>query len=341
MTQVVVKNVTTGYGQTHVLDNVSFEVSDGSMLAVLGASGSGKTTLLRVLAGFKTADSGHIAFGSLTVLAPNIMVPTQLRGVGFVPQEGALFPHLSVEKNVAFGLRGKTKQRVRVQEVLELVGLQALAKKYPHELSGGQAQRVALARALAPQPDVLLLDEPFSALDKSLREELGQEVKAILRALNTTSILVTHDQEEALGLADEVLVLMHGRVMQQGTPQVMYQTPSNVEVGKFLGDLIDLPVWEFSHGSVVCGLGQIKVSNTPIEQGNYVVGFRPEQVILGQGEIYATVLGLRYHGYDTVVSLRLPTGELISARVQAQINLDGGDVVAVSLSGAGRVFLVD
>jgi ABC-type Fe3+/spermidine/putrescine transport system ATPase subunit len=152
---------------------------------------------------------------------------------------------------------------------------------------------------------------------------------------------VTHDQEEALGLADEVLVLMHGRVMQQGTPQVMYQTPSNVEVGKFLGDLIDLPVWEFSHGSVVCGLGQIKVSNTPIEQGNYVVGFRPEQVILGQGEIYATVLGLRYHGYDTVVSLRLPTGELISARVQAQINLDGGDVVAVSLSGAGRVFLVD
>ena len=338
MTHVVVSDLSASYGKTLVLKRLSFEVPSSSMLAVLGASGSGKTTLLRVLAGFKRMNEGTIAFGQMTVADDRTWVATKSRGVGIVPQEGALFPHLSVEKNVAFGLHHSENAKARVREVLELVGMQDFAKRNPHELSGGQAQRVALARALAPEPNLLLLDEPFSALEQGLREELGFEVKQLLESLKTTSILVTHDQEEALGLADQVLVIMNGTAAQQGSPQDVYQSPATAQVGHFVGDLIELPVTQWSGNVVQSALGSIEVTQSPKLAEDVVVCVRPEQISLGSGNTKAKVCELRYHGYDTVVTLELSAGEHISARVHGSPSVKVGEFVLIGVLGTGLIF---
>ena len=241
MTSVDVEGVNAGYGRTPVLTNFNLQVQSGSMLAVLGSSGSGKTTLLRVLAGFIHPSTGRITFGDTVIVDSGVWLPPEKRGIGIVPQEGALFPHLDVYQNVAYGLQGQTDIAARVEELLELVDMRGFAQRRPQELSGGQAQRVALARALAARPALVLLDEPFSALDKGMRGELGHEVRAVLQQLETTSILVTHDQEEALALADEVSVLSKGALVQQATPQDLYANPVNLEVARFVGELVELP----------------------------------------------------------------------------------------------------
>ena len=235
----------TGSGQTGTLavDDVSLHVPHGSLTAVLGPSGCGKTTLLRLIAGFLVPDSGTIAFDDRVVAGAGRPVPPQDRRVGYVPQEGALFPHLDVAGNIGFGLpRGERGSGARIDEMLDLVELpRAFRTRAPHELSGGQQQRVALARALAPRPTVVLLDEPFSSLDASLRESTGRAVARALRAARATGLLVTHDQSEALSLSDQVAVLRDGRLIQAGSPADVYLAPHDPELARFVGGATPLP----------------------------------------------------------------------------------------------------
>ena len=219
-----------------VLQGVNLSVPAGSLVAVLGLSGCGKTTLLRAIAGFERVQRGRIALGTRTLDdGHRVYVPPERRGIGYVPQEGALFPNLSVQANVAFGLSRAQRRTDVVRELLELVGLAHLARRFPHQLSGGEQQRVALARALARRPEVLLLDEPFSSLDASLRSTVREEVSALLRRQGATTVLVTHDQEEALSLADSVAVLRDGTIVQQGTPAELYSKPVDARLASFLG----------------------------------------------------------------------------------------------------------
>ncbi|MGZ8800625.1 MAG: ABC transporter ATP-binding protein, partial [Aeromicrobium sp.] len=210
MTALRITDLRAAYGAAPVLCGVNLELTRDQLLAVLGPSGCGKTTLLRVLAGFMPAQSGLIELRERVLTGPGRNIPPERRRISIVPQEGALFPHLSVEDNVGFGLRQAADRTSRVSAMLDLVGMTAEARRYPSELSGGQQQRIALARALAPRPDFVLLDEPFSALDAHLREHLRKEVKDILRAESATAILVTHDQQEALSVADQIAVMREG-----------------------------------------------------------------------------------------------------------------------------------
>lgn len=224
------------YGATPVLRGVDLTIRTGALTAVLGPSGSGKTTMLRLLAGFERADRGQIELGDRTVDNARSVVPPEKRRIGYVPQDGALFPHLTVRENVGFGLPRAQRRSGRIEELLELTDLSGMAGRYPHQLSGGQQQRVALARALAPSPDLVLLDEPFSALDAALRTTVRAEVLAILRATACTAILVTHDQDEALSMADRIAVLREGRVVQHGTARELYDTPADPQLACFLGE---------------------------------------------------------------------------------------------------------
>ena len=243
MTSLYLEGVTKTYGPTRVLEGVDLDVPARSITTVLGPSGCGKTTLLRIIAGFTDPDAGTVTFGTSTVVGAGRVVPPQRRHVGYVPQEGALFPHLDVAANITFGLpRGQRRATARVDELLALVGLDdALRRRYPHELSGGQQQRVALARALAPRPALVLLDEPFSSLDAGLREGTARAVVAALRAADTTAVLVTHDQSEALSLSDQVAVMRAGRLAQIDNPAALYRSPVDVGVATFVGGAVLLP----------------------------------------------------------------------------------------------------
>ena len=237
MKQLVVRGACKSFGDHTVLDGVDLTVPSGSFTGILGVSGSGKTTLLRIVAGFERLDRGEVQLGSEVVDdGRHVFVPCEHRRIGYVPQEGALFPHLSVGRNIAFGLRRGPKRRERVMELLAMVGLTGLGRRYPHQLSGGQQQRVALARALATDPEIVLLDEPFSSLDASLRASVRAEVHDVLRQTGATSILVTHDQDEALSMADQVAVLRHGVIAQLGTPADIYQRPLDPALARFLGE---------------------------------------------------------------------------------------------------------
>lgn len=220
-----------------VLEEVSFEIEPGELVAAVGQSGSGKTTLLRLLAGFERPDSGTISLGGGTVVSDSEFVLPEKRNIGFVFQDLALFPHLSVAKNIAFGIKDKSVAAKRVQELIETVGLGGLEKRYPWQLSGGQQQRVAIARSLAPKPSVLLLDEPFSSLDQSIRFQVRTEIQEILKLTGTTAIIVTHDIEDAYAMANRMLVLDHGKLVQFDTPEQVYLKPVNDRVARLGGKL--------------------------------------------------------------------------------------------------------
>ena len=242
MTGFDVRGVHKSYGDHRVLRGVDLTIETGSLTAILGASGSGKTTLLRILAGFERADSGTITMGDRVVDDGHRHLAPERRRVGYVPQEGALFPHLSVAGNVAFGLDRAARRGERVSELLELVGLGDLGHRYPHQLSGGQQQRVALARALAINPAIVLLDEPFSSLDAALRASVRADVVTALRTAGATALLVTHDQDEALSMADRVAVLRDGVIAQIGAPQQLYDRPADVDLAGFSVKRTSCPV---------------------------------------------------------------------------------------------------
>jgi iron(III) transport system ATP-binding protein len=339
MTALKIAGVTKAFGAVQVLRGVDLSV-DGGVTAVLGASGDGKTTLLRVIAGFIRPDAGTIQLGDDLVVGNGTYLPAQKRKVGFVPQEGALFPHRSVAANITFGLPAADRRGPRLQEMLDLVELPAsIADRFPHELSGGQQQRVALARALAPRPDVVLLDEPFSSLDASLREGTGRAVVRALRAASTTAVLVTHDQGEALSLSDQVAVMRQGRLVQVDSPVSMYNRPVDPAVATFMGGATVLPA-RVRGPMASCALGDVVISAGQV-QGDGVVVVRPEQIVptTAQHGVRATVVDVSYYGHDATVRMRLgEDGPVVVSRFSHVPVPSSGDEIHVTVTGTALAF---
>ncbi|MFI9557774.1 ABC transporter ATP-binding protein [Nonomuraea endophytica] len=369
MSGLAVSGVMKAFGGTAVLRGAALDVADGDLAAVLGPSGCGKTTLLRIVAGFERAEAGSVRIGGAEVggLAP------EKRRVGIVPQDAALFPHLSVAGNVGFGLvRGLFRRAgvgvlERVEECLELVGLGGYGSRMPYQLSGGQQQRVALARALAPRPGVVLLDEPFNALDRSLRGTVRDDVRAALKKAGATAVLVTHDQEEALSMADTVAVMRDGVIVQQGTPEELYARPADLGVATFVGEAVVLHA-EATNGTVTCALGSLRADGTSgtggvvgrsgdasgtggvvrrggdasgtggvVRRGSDASGtgwvaLRPEQLVLERGGA-ARVERVEFFGHDAAVTVVLPDGGVVRARAGGEAAYRVGDRVSVRVEG--------
>ncbi len=326
------------YDQVVALDGIDLEVRTGELLAVLGPSGCGKTTLLRLIAGFEPPDAGTVVVGGHLVAGIGVFVPPERRRVGIVVQDHALFPHLTVTDNVGYGLSGRRKgqRATRVAEVLELVGLEDLGGRYPAELSGGQQQRVAIARALAPHPSVVLLDEPFANLDAVLRARMRTEVARILRIAGATVVLVTHDQEEALSLADRVAVLNRGRVAQVGRPDQVYRRPADPFVARFVGDA-DLVSATSDGSSLDSPLGRLKVSGAVPAPGPAVAVVRPEALRLTSAPTgLGRVLTATYFGHDQLVEVAVgdnaSNGLVVRARVGSERLFSSGDQVHVDVA---------
>ncbi|HEX3690551.1 MAG TPA: ABC transporter ATP-binding protein [Solirubrobacteraceae bacterium] len=347
MSAIELRDASKAFGATRVLEGVALDVPERSITAVLGASGSGKTTLLRIIAGFEALDGGTLTIGGRLVDDARRLVPAQHRGVGYVPQEGALFPHLTVRGNVGFGLA--RSDRARVGELLDLVGLRELDRRYPHQLSGGQQQRVALARALAIEPSVVLLDEPFSALDASLRSELRRDVARILSEAATTTVLVTHDQGEALALADQIALLADGTVIAAGAPRRLYQDPPALDAAASIGEL-NLLSAHASGGRARTVLGEIPIvgaesggSGAPI-QGRCQMMLRPEQLaitlVAGDGHTAARVLEVQYLGHDALAHVRVDdaSAPVLLARIPGELGLTAGQAVWIEVTSPGRAW---
>lgn len=348
MTDLLIRGLRKSYqAGTSVLNGLELAVPGGQLAAVLGPSGCGKTTMLRIVAGFLRADAGAVTVGGTVLTGPGVHVAPEKRRVGIVPQEGALFPHLTVARNVGFGISGldRTRRRVRVDEMLDLVGLGGYGDRMPHELSGGQQQRVSLARALAPEPRLVLLDEPFNALDSALRTEVRADVRTALRATGATALLVTHDQQEALSTADLVAVVRNGTVAQCGTPRELYERPADVWVAGFVGDIVRLP-GRAANGTADTPLGRLPVTarhrdtgpgHEPAAAPDGTVLLRPEQLRLTDPEnapAQGTVTDIVFYGHNAMVSFTidgLPTP--IEARVPAPVDLRPGQPVGVSVIG--------
>ncbi len=341
MKDLRISGVSKAFGPQLVLRGVDLAVPSGSFTAILGSSGSGKTTLLRIVAGFERPDDGELQLGQETVDdAGHRFVPSERRRIGYVPQEGALFPHLSVGRNVAFGIPRGPDRRHRVDELLELVGLSGYRRRYPHQLSGGQQQRVALARALGIGPEIVLLDEPFASLDAAMRSSVRSDVLSVLRQAGTTSILVTHDQDEALSMADQVAVLRNGVIAQLDTPAALYGRPGDVELAQFLGESNVLE-GEVHHGTANTALGSLAVvaGNGSSADGRARVMVRPEQIKLEEplnGGVVATVQSYEYYGHDAVVRVRPDGAGLpdLVVRVTGGLPVEPGRRVGLSVLGA-------
>jgi iron(III) transport system ATP-binding protein len=342
MSDLAITDLYKSFGEHSVLAGLDLEVPAGSFTAILGSSGSGKTTLLRLLAGFEMPDWGTTKIGERVVDDRSTHIHPEHRQIGYVPQEGGLFPHLTVAANVAFGL-SRAERRRGVHDLLEMVGLIDLASRYPHQLSGGQQQRVALARALAVKPEILLLDEPFASLDAHLRASVREEVARILRESATTTLLVTHDQDEALSLADLVAVLRNGKVAQCATPQDLYARPIDEELARFVGDanlvdgvldgaFVDTPLGELP----ARWRGEPLPTPCPV-----TILIRPEQIELhatteGEG-LTGRIVHSGYHGHDAVLHVQLGEDERgespLIVRTSGDIRLSPGAKVNLSAHG--------
>jgi iron(III) transport system ATP-binding protein len=338
MADVRISGLSKSFGGAPVLRGLDLVAPSGALLAILGASGSGKTTLLRLLGGFERADAGVIEIDGRQVSAPGVHVPPEKRQVGYVAQEGSLFPHLSVGANVVFGLpRGARRDRHKAEALLESVGLPAsYVSRGPHELSGGEQQRVALARALAPRPNLLLLDEPFSALDASLRVETRQAVAAALDAAGATALLVTHDQSEALSMGREVAVLRGGALAQVAAPETLYREPVDADLAQFVGEAVLLP-GVVAGGFATCALGKLELSR-PAPDGSAEVMTRPEQIRFVSrthpGAVRAEVRAVTFYGHDASVVVLLDAGaEQVTTRVAGHMTPRQGAEVWLAVDG--------
>jgi len=333
MVIIEVKGIGKRYKKTVAVKSCGLQVASGKILALLGPSGSGKTTLLRLIAGFERPDEGSIVINSRTVVdvEKSIWVSAEDRGVGMVFQDYALFPHLTVAQNVRFGLRksSKTERRRRVEELLGLMELTHCADRYAHQLSGGQQQRVALARALAPRPGVVLLDEPFNGLDPDLRPQMRREVARILRRLGTAAVLVTHDQEEALGMADHVAVIRNGELQQVGTPEDIYYSPTTPFVANFVGQT------DFIPGRVLGSRIHTELGIFPcsaeLADGPAKLMVRHEAVHSKSAGVLATVEEREFLGGEILYRLRLPSGATIHLEQRQPVHWPLGHQVAVEL----------
>jgi iron(III) transport system ATP-binding protein len=348
MTFLAIKNISKRYGPVHALDNIDLTVAAGSRTAIVGPSGSGKTTLLRIIAGFEVPDAGQVVLQGETLADGEAIVPAHRRGIGIVSQDGALFPHLSVSENIGFGMeRGARDRDQRINALIDMVELdRGMLTRRPHQLSGGQQQRVALARALGRKPRLMLLDEPFSALDTGLRENMRKAVARVLQIAGITAVLVTHDQAEALSFADQVAVLREGALIQAGTPQALYLSPRDRETALFLGDAIVLPA-DLDGGTAKCILGHIPVDSES-RQGRTDIMLRPEQLrlsALDEAGAKAACIGkvteIEFGGAVCAVTVVLSTAngsETLNIKSSGVGLPEIGSMVSVSVIGKAHVF---
>jgi iron(III) transport system ATP-binding protein len=342
VTSLVVSGLVKGFGAKPVLTGVDLQVERGSITAILGPSGSGKTTLLRVICGFERAESGSVEIDDEIVDDADHFIAPERRRIGYVPQEGNLFPHLSVAANIRFGLSRGPQSRQRVATLLDMIGLADRARSYPHQLSGGQQQRVALARALAVEPRLVLLDEPFASLDPSLRASVRADVAHILRDAGATALLVTHDQDEALSMSDSVAVIRDGVIAQFDSPHAVYARPVDADLAHFVGE-VNLLAGRFDGTTVTTALGRLTLADAPAEAAtgtSATVMVRPEQLLLAPGgseDPHACeVVDHEFYGHDAIVRLKPlhATGpELLVVRVRGGVDWQRGAVAAVTVEG--------
>jgi spermidine/putrescine transport system ATP-binding protein len=338
---VSVQGISHHFGSNHVLNDVSLEIESGSYTVLLGPSGSGKTTLLSILGGFLQPAQGLVIIKGEDCTS---MVPAK-RPTATVFQDYALFPHMSIGDNVGFGLRmrgvGKTTRQMQAREMLRVVGLDTSFDKKPHQLSGGQRQRVALARALVVEPAVLLLDEPLGALDLKLRRHMQDELKAIQKRVGTAFVHVTHDQEEAMALADHVVVMNNGHIEDEGAPERVYARPATRFSATFMGESTILKGQVLAEGTVQTALGTFNVKSA-IKPGHCHLAIRPEHVTLG-GDISATVQDVVYQGsFKRIVAIPEALPELrVLARVASETAIAPGDTVGLHFAADKLVVLKD
>ena len=322
------RSVTKSYGSEIVLSDFNLDVWNGSIVGILGISGSGKTTALRLLAGFDKPDSGIIEMRDKVISSKETFLPPEERNIGMVFQDYALFPHLNVEKNIAFGLSRDEIKSGRLEEVISMCNLETYRNKFPQELSGGQQQRVSLARALAPKPEVILLDEPFTSLDAHMARDLREEVVSLLRQTETTALIVTHDQEEALSVCDVVSVLENGSVIQSATPQEIYLNPVSQTVANSVGDPNILKGFSVD-GRVETSLGTFVTAYN----GALDVSIRPECIeLLLDSEGSYVVKDCTFYGHDQVISFQNSKGEVFRARSLPNTIYEAGDKVNITIS---------
>ena len=323
------------YGSNEVIKDLSLTLNKGTIGCLLGASGCGKTTVLRCIAGFDPVQAGEISLNGQIVSRRGVRLPTEARHVGMVFQDYALFPHLTVAENIAFGLRDgdRAARARRVDEVLEIVRLPGVRDQYPDELSGGQQQRIALARALAPRPDLLLLDEPFSNLDVDFRAKLTVEVREILKQQNTTAILVTHDQNEAFSLADEIGIMRDGAIEQWDTPYRLYHEPVSRYVADFVGQGVFLPGTVLADAHIRLELGVFQAGTSDWPQGTEVdVLLRPDDILHDDASpLQAKVLHKTFRGAQFLYTLQLPAGGHVMSLVPSHHNHAIGERIGIRL----------
>ncbi len=337
-----VRDLTVRYGELLALDAVSLAVPRNAVTALVGPSGCGKSSLLRTIAGFEVPVSGVVRIGGRPVAASDCWVAPERRAVGMVFQQGALFPHLTVGQNVAYGLFGRADAAAQTRSALEMVGLSQLSRRFPDELSGGEQQRVALARALAPGPEIMLLDEPFANLDAATRQRVRDEVCSILRSAGATAVIVTHDQAEALSIADRVAVMMRGRILQIGTPQEIYHAARTSAVAEFIGAGQLLPC-EIREGRLLSALGQAECD---ARDGPGLLLVRPEDLEMLPHSCTTGIAGRvqdrRFYGHDQVNGVRLESGELVQVRGPCSSERAAGTAVRLRLRRKPyRVFPTD
>jgi iron(III) transport system ATP-binding protein len=336
------KGIRKRFGAVAAVDGVDLHVRQGELVALLGPSGCGKTTLLRILAGFEYPDAGDVVLDGRVLNGRGAFVPPERRRIGMVFQDYALFPHLDVASNVAFGMKREANKKKRVGELLDLVGLEGLGRRMPHELSGGQQQRVALARTLAPEPAMVLLDEPFSNLDPALRTKVRAEVRQIMQALGMTAVFVTHDQEEALSVAERVAVMLEGRIVQSGHPAEIYRNPATRGVAEFLGDA-NILEGRMKGGEITFALGLAAPPATAAVgassgEGHAHVLVRPENLALTMdGGVAGVVVGREYYGHDQMVTVQLSDGTVVRVRSHAGEDVVIGAQVGVVLRGSAVI----
>ena len=342
MSSLEISHLKVSLGNRLILDDLSFSLAEGQIAALLGPSGCGKTTLLRSIAGLIQPSDGTIRFGKQLVSLSSLVMPSHKRKIGYVPQEGALFPHLSVADNIAFGLDRSvfTKDQIRqtTKEMLSLIGLQGYESRMPNQLSGGQQTRVALARALAIKPAIILLDEPFSALDEALRDDLRSDVINLLRASKTTAILVTHDREEALVSADVVALMRAGKIVQQGSPEAVYSKPISPAIAVSTGDALVLDAQRLADGSTSYLFNPAAVGASS-ESGQIVI--RPEEITLDRALSATSPKGriskIDYYGHDAMVTVEV-AGQSIKVRIPGPFDFLVGEEVGVHHTGPVRFF---